>query len=262
MASFDYPRFFADKYYVVDKNAQRIPFVLNKIQNRYLAERSKRNLILKARQQGFSTFIVADIITNFLLKSDYFNMIIANDTDNAAGLLSRAKLFLQCYEDATGTKVPLKYNSKYELVNSANNSTVLIGSAENIDVGRSKTINKLHISEAAFCRDLDGLLTGALQAVPEDGEVDLETTANGFNYFKTVWDNSVLGTTTFNPMFFKASDFYSQEFLTEKKKELGRKFSQEYPETPEEAFLTSGETFFDKEAMQYYLAHCQEIKNV
>jgi len=259
MVTFDYERFFANHYMVVNKNAQRVPFIMNSVQIRYHKERKKRNLILKARQQGFSTDIVADTITRFLLKSDYFSMIIANDADNAAGLLSRAKMFLTCYEDSFNTKVPLQYNSKYELKNSVNGSMVTIGSAENIDVGRSKTIHKLHVSEAAFCRDLEGLLKGALQAVPEDGEVDLETTANGFNYYKELWDQSVIGSTNFNPMFFKASDFYSPEFLVNKKKELGKFFSQEYPETPEEAFLTSGETYFDKEALSHYLTNIKEL---
>lgn len=262
MATFNYQRFFAERFIVVDKQAKRVPFVLNPVQLRYQKERSKRNLILKARQQGFSTYIVAETIAKFLLKSDYFSMIIANDSDNAAGLLTRAKFFLKSYEDSYHTQVPLKYNSKYELHNSANGSTIIIGSAENVDVGRSKTIHKLHISEAAFCRDLEGLLAGVLQAVPEDGEVDLETTANGFNYFKHLWDQSSIGMTTFNPMFFKASDFYSEEFLANKKKELKLKFSQEFPETPQEAFLTSGEAYFDKQALQYYLQKSREVKNV
>lgn len=260
MATFDTQKFFAEHFMVIDKQAKRVPFVLNDVQLRYQKERGKRNLILKARQQGFSTYILAETIIKFLFKSNYFSMIIANDGDNAAGLLSRAKIFLKSYEDSYRTRVPLKYNSKYEMHNSANGSSIVIGSAENTDVGRSKTIHKLHISEAAFCRDLEGLLAGAMQAVPIDGEIDLETTANGFNYFKDLWENSVLGLTTFKPMFFKASDFYDEKFLIQKKKELGLKFPQEFPETPQEAFITSGLTYFDKKAMKYYLRHVKEYK--
>ena len=40
--------------------------------------------------------------------------------------------------------------------------------------------------------------------------------------------------------------------------ELGRDFMQEYPSSPLEAFLTSGETYFSKEALQYYLEHTRE----
>ncbi|MBQ6436748.1 hypothetical protein IJJ27_04325 [bacterium] len=258
MAKFDYQSFCAQKLQVVDKNAHQVPFVLNKIQQKYLEIRGKRNIILKARQQGFSTFIVAESMLKFLLKRNFFIMIIADEADNAAGLLSRAKFFLKSFEESYHTKVPLKYNSKYELHHSQNNSTLLIGSARNINVGRSKTINKLHLSEAAFYPDLEGLLNGVLQAVPPDGEVDIETTANGFNYFKTFWDKATLGESDFRPLFFPASDFYSSEFLAVKKNELGRFFSQEYPENPQEAFLTSGQTYFDKDALAYYLSQARK----
>ena len=89
-------------------------------------------------------------------------------------------------------------------------------------------------------------------------QVIIETTANGFNELKTYWDESVLGQTPFRPLFYKASDFYSKEFLGEKSRELGRDFMQEYPETALEAFLTSGETYFDKEALKYYLDNSRE----
>lgn len=68
-----------------------------------------------------------------------------------------------------------------------------------------------------------------------------------------------MGETGFNNMFFAASLLYGPEFLEQKKKELGRLFSQEYPETPEEAFITSGDTYFDKDAMQDYLKNTQEV---
>jgi hypothetical protein len=57
-----------------------------------------------------------------------------------------------------------------------------------------------------------------LQAVRPDGRVVIESTANGFNEGKEFWDSSVRGDTGFNPLFFKASDFYSQQFLDQKTK--------------------------------------------
>ena len=63
----------------------------------------------------------------------------------------------------------------------------------------------------------------------------------------------MVGETGFNPLFYKASEFYSQDFLSKELKRLKRLFKQEYPETDLEAFLTSGDLFFDTEALQYYL---------
>jgi hypothetical protein len=81
----------------------------------------------------------------------------------------------------------------------------------------------------------------------------------GFNSFKTLWDDSVLAATAYQPLFFKASDFYSQTALEQKRKELGdRLYNQEYPDTPETAFITSGDTYFDQDAMQEYLKQVRE----
>ena len=67
----------------------------------------------------------------------------------------------------------------------------------------------------------------------------------------------MLDLTGFKALFFNASDFYSKDFGTEKK-ELGRLYPQEYPNSPEETFLTTGDNYFDKEALKYYHTHTRE----
>ena len=100
-----------------------------------------------------------------------------------------------------------------------------------------------------------------MQAVVPKGRVIIETTANGFNKFKTYWDDTELDKTPFKPHFYKASDFYDKKFLKEKERELGRMYKQEYPETPLEAFITSGEPYFDSESMEAYLDMIKEPIN-
>ncbi|GEM_PF-2831556 len=117
-------------------------------------------------------------------------------------------------------------------------------------------------SEAAFYKHFRKLLASALQAVRPDGRVVIETTANGFNELKEFWDESELGLTGFNPLFFSASLFYSQDFLEQKRKELGRLYPQEYPETPEEAFIASGDNYFDKEALKAYLEQVKDVATI
>ena len=67
-----------------------------------------------------------------------------------------------------------------------------------------------------------------------------------------------MGERPFKLLFYKASAFYDQEFLDNKNKELGRLFKQEYPETAEEAFLTSGECYFSLESLRAYLENAIE----
>lgn len=255
----NYKAFIEENLLIIDKSGNAIPFVLNAIQEQYLTiDATGRDIILKARQQGFSSLILAKFTADFLLKDNSVSVVVADNADNAIALLERVKFYLTTYEDITGVKVPLKYNSKYELHNEALNSKYVIGTAENTEFGRSRTITNLHMSEAAFYPHFRKLLAGVLQAVVPDGWAVVETTANGFNEFREYWIESTLGNTPFATHFYKASDFYPREFLLQKHQELGREFAQEYPESAEEAFLTSGASFFDVLALKQHMEKARE----
>jgi len=254
-----YEKFIEERLKIIDKTGTEIPFLLNKAQKLFIERATGKDLILKARQEGFSSEIGAIYMGDFLLDHNSHSVVIADNSDNAIGLLDRVKFYLRSYEDITGMKIPLKYNSKYEIANEVINSRYQIGTAENTEFGRSKTIKNLHMSEAAFYKYLRKLLASAMQAVRPDGRVAIETTANGFNEFKEYWDESMRGETGFNPLFFPASLMYSPDYLSQKKKELGRLYPQEYPETPEEAFLTSGDSYFSTEALKYYMEKAKEV---
>lgn len=247
-----YEKFIENRLDIIDKNGQIVPFIPNVPQRMFSELATGKDIILKARQEGFSSFVGGIYTADFILDENSHSVVLADVSDNAIGLLDKVKFYLQSYEHRTGMKIPLKYNSKYEMVNEVTNSKYQIGTAENAEFGRSKTIKNLHMSEAAFYKNFRKLLASALQAVRPDGRAVIETTANGFNEFKEFWDESEQNETGFNPLFFPASLFYEQEFLEKKKKELGRLFPQEYPETPIEAFIASGEMYFDKLALQSY----------
>lgn len=257
-----YIQFIEDNFQIVDKTGDLIDFHLNAVQRKYLELGTGKDIILKARQQGFSSLILALFTADFLLRENTRNVIVADISDNAMELLDRVKLYLETYTKKSGVPVRLKYNSKYELYNETNRARYTIGTADKADFGRSKTITNLHFSEFAFYRDPQRLLAGAMQAVVPDGRVVIETTANGFNYFKEYWDNSERNETGFNPLFFKASEFYTPEFLEVKRRDLGRLFTQEYPENPMDAFITSGESYFNKDSLAVYLLETDNIKTL
>lgn len=255
----NYVKFIEARFKIIDKNGQIVPFILNPVQRRFMVEDStQRNIVLKARQQGFSSLILARFAVDFITKQNINCVVVADISDNAIALLERVKFFIKSCEEKTGVKIPLKYNSKYELYNPVSNCRYSIGTAENSEFGRSQTITNLHMSEAAFYKDMKKLMSGALQAVVPDGLVVIETTANGFNELKEFWDDSMMGQTNFTPLFYPASAFYDEEFLKLKKQELGRMYEQEYPNSAEEAFLTSGSVYFDIHSLRNYLKDCRE----
>lgn len=250
--------FIEDNLTIINKEGKEIPFVLNDMQNKFVAESSGKDIILKGRQMGFSSFILGAFTKDFIFTENSLSVVIADIADNAQDLLARVKHYIRSFEQKNNTKVPLKYNSKYELQNAYNNARYIIGTAENTEFGRSKTITNLHMSEAAFYKHFRKLQAGAGSALVPKGRFVIETTANGFNEFKEFYDESVLGETDFKAHFYSSHGFYPPEYIESERKRLGRLFDQEHPETAEIAFITSGELYFDQDALRNYLSRVQE----
>ena len=241
------------KFDIIDKEGHRVPFTLNDFQKLYLGKATNRDVILKARQIGYSSLVLAMFTLDFLLKPNSRSVCISHDSPSAVKLFDRVKFFIESAVDK-GLAINLKYNSRNEMVNADKNSTFYVGPSGNKSFGRGDTLTNLHLSEYAFYPNQEALLASVLQAVVPNGRVVIESTANGLNYFKTFWDKSKAGETGFQTHFFDNS-FYAPEFLNQKKKELGETlFRQEYPTNDVECFLFSGSPFFDIDACRMYLS--------
>jgi len=269
--TFDYSRFMGDNFEIVDKTGVSVPLKANSVQTEFEKDKGNDAIILKARQQGFSSWIDGIFTSDFILRSNSYGAIVADIEDNAVGLLDRIKYYLGSYEEKNKTKlqmketyikgnvVDLKYDSRFELYHEFMNSRLVIGTAKNVEFGRSKTITNLHLSEIAFYPNIEKILAGAGQAVVQGGRKWLETTANGFNEFKELWDDSSNKFNNYKALFYGASKFYSKEFLEMKKREFTKrgkvalKYYQEYPDNPIEAFISSGDCYFDQDSLRFYL---------
>lgn len=168
------------------------------------------------------------------------------------------------------------------------NSRIRVATAGGEGIGRSSTLTAVHLSEFAWWPgDKLDTLIGLLQAVPDKPGtlVVIESTANGYDEFKKQWDKAVAdqrnGTDGFLPVFF--AWFEMEEYRrpvppgfrqTEEEEALAQtfglddeqlvwrrwciqnncggdlnKFRQEYPATPDEAFIATGACVFDKDAL-------------
>ncbi len=248
------------KFDIISKEGLRVPFILNAEQKKLLAELTGRDIILKARQIGFSSLILAIFTVDFLLVENSRSVCLSSDGEASQKLFDRVKFFIRSAEDK-GLALTLKYNSRNEMLNSTKNSSFYIGRAGSKSFGRGATLTNLHMSEFAYYPDPEAMMASVTQAVVPNGRVIIETTAAGMGFFKTFWDRSQKGETGFKCHFFDRSH-YSQEFLDQRKKELGDDlFCQEYPATDLEAFISSGNPFFDQEALKHYLANTIEPIN-
>lgn len=254
----NYIKLISEDFRIVNKDGIEVPFRLKEAQNDFIYKLTGRDVILKARQLGFSALILAIATVKFIYGKNERIVCISHETSATQRLLDRVKYYISCFEKKAGAKIPMKYNSRSEMAFTDRNNSFYIGSAGSKEFGRGDTISFLHLSEGAFYDDMQSLFTGVMQAVTPTGMVFIESTANGFNFFRDFWLRTKLGENGFKDHFYSPKWEYSDEFLAMKKKELMQMFSQEYPMTDVEAFITSGNLYFDNLALQYYLQNVKE----
>ena len=286
------------------KSGTVVPFRLNDAQRKLYAVAKRqqdagkpvRLIILKARQLGFSTLTEGLIFHACATRRNVNALIVAHREDATANLFRMSKLF---YDELPAPVKPmLRASNAQELVfenpsklrsereaRPGLRSRIRCATAGGRGIGRSDTLQCVHLSEYAFWPDgADGkasTLAGILQAVPSlpGTMVVIESTANGFEDFKERWDAAVAGENDFEPVFFawfenpdysmpvvpgtewtpEERDLKAAYQLTDEQLQWRRwcianncggsldMFRQEYPASPGEAFLHSGTGVFDNE---------------
>jgi len=244
------------KFDIIDKNGKNVSFALNGEQSRFIDDMSGKDIILKSRQIGFSSLILAMFTVDFLTIPNSRSVIISHDKEAVTALLDRVKYFIQSAE-LKGLQTKFKYNSRHEIQNELNGSSIFVGTASKSF--RGETITNLHLSELAFYDDPQAVFAGAVQAVVPNGRVLVESTANGMTWFRSFYYRSKEGETGYKCHFY-SRDFYPFEFLESKRKELMNDdlFNQEYPSTEKDAFISSGRPFFDLQILEWYRNMCKE----
>lgn len=284
---------YIEKYIKIrDKAGKIIDFKINQGQQKLYDAIKKQNIegkpiriiVLKARQIGFSTLTEGIIFKNTATKFNVNAGIITHKEEATTNLFNMSK---RMYDNLPENMKPsLKRSNAKELIFDNDEGTGLKSkikcmTAGSSGVGRSDTFNYLHISELAFWgNNAKETSIGLFQAVPNlpNTMIVIESTANGFEYFKELWDMAVNGESDFVPVFvgWNELDDYKMPYtgfeLTDYEKNLQKiydlsleqlswrrwciknncggdeqQFKQEYPINPQEAFISSGNCIFDKE---------------
>lgn len=261
------------------------------------AGKPMRAIVLKARQMGFSTLTEAMIFKRTVTGRNVHSGIVAHKDDSTNNLFNMSKLFYERLPDPL--KPSRKASNARELVfDDANGgglkSSIKVMTAGGQGIGRSDTFHNLHLSEFAFWPgDKKMTLAGLMQAVPDLPQtmVVIESTANGFDEFKSMWDRAVAGESEFVPVFCGWHEMreyrrhYDGFVFTDEEAQLAAAygldeeqlawrrwcvenncggdvqiFKQEYPSCPEEAFLSTGSCIFDKDLLMAQLARVSAPK--
>ena len=274
-------------FYIVNKRRETVPFFFNEVQEDFIKQLEKHGtkapyFILKGRQQGFTSVITAIQLSFAIVRKNFSGFTIADRTDNTLSIFNdKAKVVYNRLPELLHPQE--KFNSRNELFFDRLNSSWRIATASD-EVGRSRTLNFVHYSEVAFYEcDLSKLQKGIGEAITADAIVVYESTANGFNQAKDLWDSGSCRNLFYG--WWRSKEYRSTEYqyLDTKDnwllaridvlKEMGldreqitwycKKYAsyldkssirQEYPITPEEAFVSSGECVFDKETISNHMA--------
>ena len=283
-----------------------MPFFLNDVQHDFIntLNQAKKDfeegkitdislLVLKGRQQGFTTLVTAYQLSCSILNRNFQGYTLADKSDNAEAIFQNKAKFP--YGQLPDSLQPSeKFNNRKQLLFEKINSSWAVDTATK-DVGRSRTVNFFHGSECAFWKDGISPIQAALgEAFTRNCIKIYESTANGYNDYQKMWDSG----THINCFYewWKTKEyrinFYSEkdkkkflafipskddwinqrlQWLKEEKKLDAEQLywywnkydkyldkdliKQEYPCTPREAFLLSGKNVFDTEILLARLEH-------
>ena len=268
-----------------------VSFEVSPLQKRYLAmkrlavQQGKKPwfLLLKYRRGGFTTLEQGGSYQIAVENPNSFVATLAHTSASTSRIFRIARLYHE-KDPKSPSRIDDDSASKIELTNG---SLFFIGTAGGQGFARGDTLQKCHGSEVAkWCRGprqmskVEDLVAGLMGAA-SNGEIVLETTPDGREWFCSMYEEAKRGLNQFTPLFLawymdpantlrpgqfdpvEIQETLDEEeielaarhglslaqiaFRREKKKEYKRLFPQEFPEDDVTCFLTSGTCFFDVE---------------
>jgi hypothetical protein len=269
-------------YRIVDKEGFSIPFKLNSVQKEVLENLHNRNIVLKARQLGLSTFAVLYLLDEAIFNNNLSCGIVSYSLEHAQHIFKRIiGHALDTFPTVLKPGLGIENHSAREI-------TFSNGSFLRVDTSlRGGSYQKVLVSEfgktcARSPQKAEEVVTGTLQAVSEKGEIIIESTGEGTEGFfaemvlKAHQNKEKITSYDYKLFFFpwytepsystsqkiaqdiEMADYFkrieaegdvilSQEqknWYSLQEKLLGDKVRQEYPSTVSEAFLSSTDAYF------------------
>jgi hypothetical protein len=259
--------------------SRRTQFLLNRSQLEYSRLCTRRNIVLKARQMGITTYIAARFFIQTITRRGTLSVQVAHDRESAEEIF---RIVTRFYErlPVSMRNGPLRtsYRNARQISFPALDSEYTVAAADE-NAGRGWTIQNLHCSEVArWGRSGEEALASLRAAVVPGGEIVLESTANGAGgLFYEEWQRAQETgyTRHFFPWWFESGyrkkirrpfpalspeeqALVTQHGLTRPQMAWRREqwaslrglAAQEYSEDAMSCFRSSGECVFDQEAVE------------
>lgn len=264
-----------------DKRGRLRKLALNRVQQDLEQRSSKRNIVLKARQLGVTTYVAARFFISCITREGTLSVQVAHDQRSAEEIFRIVHRLLENLPEPLrkGALVTSRANVR-QIVFPVFDSEYRVETAADPNAGRGLTIHNLHCSEVArWPRDVSETLASLRAAVPPEGEIFLESTPAGASgtFYKAWRSAAETGYTRhFFPWWWEPSYRRKVEIskFSEEEEELIRKHRldgeqiafrremranfrnrapEEYAEDAESCFQASGECVFDAKIIEQRL---------
>ena len=265
-----------------------VRLVPNRAQLEYAKNCTQRNIVLKARQLGITSYVAARFFIQTITQPGTMTVQVAHSQESAEEIFKIVHRFLENLPEGTQHgALDTSHANVRRIVFSRLDSEYRVETADE-NAGRGLTIHNLHCSEVArWSRGAVEALASLRAAVPKDGNIVLESTPNGAGgLFYEEWQRAE--ETGYTRHFFPW--WYAEEYeadatdvdlgkLTQEEEELVARhkltatqiafrrktkselrglMTQEYAEDPVACFRASGESVFEMEAIDRALQGCGE----
>jgi hypothetical protein len=259
------------------------PLIANAVQKEFEARRAKRNIVLKARQLGLTTWTAARFFLKTITNPGTLTLQVAHAMDSAEEIFRIVHRFLDYMPDGLRKGcLRTSQDNMRQIVFPALESQYRVVSAGERNAGRGLTIQNLHCSELArWPGDPAETLAGLRAALAPDGEQILESTPFGIGgCFYDEWRkaNETGMVRHFFPWWMEkrySAHAVQADSLNEEERALRERYGltlsqiayrrrvranfrglarQEFAEDDESCFLASGDSVFEMEAVERLLA--------
>jgi hypothetical protein len=276
-------------YRVVNKQGDSVAFRLNAVQQEVLTNLHSRNLILKARQLGMSTFAVLYLLDEAIFNDNISAGIVSYSLEHAQ------HIFKRIIGHALDSLTPIAKQLCGIVQRSAREITFVNGSYLRVDTTlRGGAYQLVLVSEfGKTCArnpiKAEEVVTGTLQSVPSTGRIIIESTGEGNDGFYTemVTQSAQRGNEDISDLDYKLFFFpwYSDPLYAMQKNVpypveltdyfddieekahvkitrqqrnwyaqqmgvLGDKVKQEFPSTISEAFLSNADAYYFQQCIE------------
>ncbi|MHB1937430.1 MAG: phage terminase large subunit family protein [Acidobacteriaceae bacterium] len=272
---------------VRDRRGKIVPLEANAAQRAYEQRRGTKNIVLKARQMGISTWIAGRFFLKTITQPGTLTVEVAHNRESAEQIFRIVHRFYEMLPAGlrSGALRTSRINTR-QLLFPELDSEYRVESAADANAGRGMTIQNLHCSEIARWRgDASETMASLSAALVPHGEIVLESTPNGaYGHFFDQWQRAQeTGMVRhFFPWWMEPAYIEQaipealwtaeERVLAERNRLLpeqigfrrqlhsnfGKIAAQEYAESPVACFLASGDCVFDLESIAQRAQHVHE----